>query len=327
MSARPDPRKVRIGLAITVFSGSLVSVQQRINGRLGTELNDVMVASLISFATGLVVVVAVVALRPASRRALPALRLTRPWERLGGLGGASLVAVGAFATPRIGVALLTVGLVAGQTGGGLLVDRVGLGPSGAHPVTARRTLAAVLCLVAVVVSSLGGSVRHADPLLLVSVVAAGVLVSGQQALNGRVRARTGDAPVAVSVNFVTGTVALTAVVVVRAAVGASSLGAFPTDPVLYLGGTIGALFVGVGAIMVRLVGVLRLGLAVIAGQVVGAVLLDLFLPVPGASLSLLTVVGAGLALAPIAVIGRGRDPVSRQPVGRRPSVSLDDRAP
>jgi len=30
------------------------------------------------------------------------------------------------------VALLTVGLVAGQTSGGLVVDRVGLGPGGRH---------------------------------------------------------------------------------------------------------------------------------------------------------------------------------------------------
>lgn len=313
MSPGADARTIRIGLAITVVSGALVSVQQRINARLGTELGDVLVASLISFGTGLVVVLTVVALRPASRRALPALRLTRPWERLGGIGGAALVAVGAFATPRIGVALLTVGLVAGQTGGGLLVDRVGLGPGGAHPVTSRRAFAALLCLVAVLVSSLGGSVRDADPLLLVTVVAAGGLVSVQQALNGRVRARTGDAPVAVSVNFVTGTVVLLAVIVVRSVVGDLDLQPFPTNPGLYLGGTVGALFVGVGAVMVRLVGVLRLGLAVIAGQVVGAVLLDLFLPVAGASLSPLTVVGAVLALAPVLIIGRGVRPDAVRP--------------
>ncbi len=319
MSPAPDPRTVRIGLAITVVSGALVSVQQRINGRLGTELGDVLVAALISFSTGLVVVGAVVALRPASRRALPALRQTRPWERVGGVGGAALVAVGAFATPRMGVALLTVGLVAGQTGGGLLVDKVGLGPGGAHAVTARRAVAAVLCLAAVVVSSLGGSVRDVDPLLLVLVVVAGSLVSVQQALNGRVRVRTGDAPVAVGVNFVTGTVLLTVIVLVRAAVGASSFTGFPSNPGLYLGGAVGALFVAVGAIMVRLVGVLRLGLAVIAGQVTGAVLLDLFLPVDGASLSPLTVVGAVLALAPVLVIGRGVPPAVL-----RPSVAVHD---
>lgn len=314
MSPGPAPRKVRLGLAVTVVSGALVSVQQRINGRLGSELGDALVAALISFSTGLLVVGTVVALRPASRRALPTLRQTRPWERLGGVGGATLVSVGAFAIPRMGVALLTVGLVAGQTGGGLLVDRVGLGPGGSHPVTARRTAAAVLCLAAVVVSSLGGSVRDVEPLLLVMVVAAGTLVSVQQALNGRVRARTGDAPVAVSANFVTGTVLLAAIVVVRAALGASSLSPFPTNPGLYLGGAVGVLFVAVSAIMVRLVGVLRLGLAVIAGQVVGAVLLDLLLPVAGASLSPLTLVGAALALAPVLIIGRGAQPVVRRPV-------------
>lgn len=321
MSARaldtgPDPRQVRVGLVVAGTSGTLISVQQRINGRLGTELGDPLTAALISFSMGLFLMTVVLALRPVSRRRLAAVRRTRPWERLGGAGGASLVAVGALAAPEIGVALLTVGLVAGQVGGGLLVDRVGLGPGGPRPVTGPRLTAGVLCLLAVVVSSLGRTVRDVDPALLLLVVGAGALVSVQQALNGRVKEATGDAPATVLVNFAVGTAALALGLAVHAALGGLSLSAPPTEPYLYLGGAVGVLFVAVAAIVVRLVGVLRLGLAVIAGQLVGAVLLDLVVPVAGASLSPLTLAGSLLALVPVLVVGRGSSV--------RPSVDARD---
>jgi transporter family-2 protein len=97
--------------------------------------------------------------------------------------------VGAAAAPEIGVALLTVGLVAGQTSGGLVVDRLGLAPGGAHGLTLPRIAGALLCLVAVGISVLGEGAREAAPLLLVVVVLAGFAISVQQALNGRVRLR------------------------------------------------------------------------------------------------------------------------------------------
>ena len=55
-------------------------------------------------------------------------------------------------------------------------------------------------------------------------------------------------------------------------------GRFPTEPWLYVGGPIGIVFIALAAAIVRFTGVLLLGLATIAGQIVGAVLLDLVLP-------------------------------------------------
>lgn len=311
VEAPPAPsRTVRLPLAAAAAAGSLVALQQRLNGELTTRLDDALLVAVISFATGLVAVAAVVLARPAARRAL---RLVRdvPWhQRLGGLGGAALVAVGAAAAPEIGVALLTVGLVAGQTTGGLVVDRVGLGPGGSHRLTAPRVLGAALCLVAVGISVLGDEARAASPVLLLLVVIAGLLIAVQQAFNGQVRRTTGHASVATLVNFVVGLTALVLGLALHAALGGLQVASWPGPDEwwLYLGGPMGAAFVAVAAVVVHRLGVLRLGLAVIAGQLVGATLLDVVSPVHGAGLDPLTLVGVVLTFVAVQVSGRAGRP-------------------
>ncbi|MGB8649172.1 MAG: DMT family transporter, partial [Mycobacteriales bacterium] len=218
------------------------------------------------------------------------------WTCLGGLGGASLVAVGATAAPEIGVALLTVGLVAGATVGGLLVDRVGLGPGGHRPITGPRLAGAALCLLAIGISAVEG-LRAASPLLLTLVVVAGCLISGQQALNGRVR-QASDAAVATLVNFVVGTSALLVGLGLAALLGGVHVHHWPSQWWLYLGGPIGASFVALAAVVVHQLGVLRLGLAVTAGQLVGAILLDVRRGVAAT-----TLVAATLTMGAVVVSG------------------------
>lgn len=298
--------RTTLALGAAVASGALVAVQARVNAGLAEDLDDALLAAVLSFLTGLVVVVAVVVARQSSRAGWSLVQQVPWWTRLGGLGGASLVAVGAFAAPRIGVALLTVGLVAGQTTGGLLVDRVGLGPGGRHPLTAPRVAGAALCLVAVLVSALGKGTRDASPLLLVLVVAAGFLISGQQALNGRVRRTTGDAAVATLVNFLIGTAALLAAYALVGALAGWHVRHWPDAAHwwLYTGGPMGATFVAVAAVIVRTLGVLRLGLAVIAGQLLGAILLDITVPAAARGVATATAIGAALTLVAVFVSGR-----------------------
>lgn len=299
-------RTTALALSAAVASGAMVALQQRYNGELKTALGDALLTALVSFGTGLVAVVAVVLSRPSARAAVGRVRDV-PWvQRLGGLGGAALVAVGAAAAPELGVALLSVGLVAGQTSGGLVVDRAGWGPGGSRALTPPRVLGATLCLVAVGISVLGEGARAASPLLVLLIVGAGFLISVQQALNGRVRATTGDAGVATLVNFVVGTVALALGVLVHAAIAGLDVGDWPGPDkwYLYLGGPMGAVFVAIAALVVRQLGVLRLGLAVTAGQLVGALLLDVALPVSGAGVEALTVVGVALTLVAVHVSGR-----------------------
>ena len=308
VSAPPATSRRTTTLALTaaVASGALVAVQQRVNGELKTTLGDALLTALVSFATGLAAVVAVVMTRAPARASLRRVREV-PWvQRLGGLGGACLVLVGAAAAPEIGVALLSIGLVAGQTVGGLVVDRVGMGPGGPRSLSAPRLLGAGLCLLAVGLSILGDGARAASPLLLLLVVAAGLMIAVQQALNGQVKRTTGDAGVATLVNFVIGTAALALGALLSAAFGRLDVSNWPGPEqwYLYLGGPMGAVFVAVAAVVVRTLGVLRLGLAITAGQLVGALLLDLVVPVSDAGVELATVVGIALTLVAVAVSGR-----------------------
>lgn len=76
MTARALPALV--GLPLAVGTGLLIPVQGRINGALGVRLNDGIGAAVVSFTTGLLVMLAVSFSVPAGRaslaRVLPALR-------------------------------------------------------------------------------------------------------------------------------------------------------------------------------------------------------------------------------------------------------------
>ncbi|RLQ03568.1 EamA-like transporter family protein, partial [Micromonospora sp. BL1] len=127
----------------------------------------------------------------------------------------------------------------------------------------------------------------------------------QQAVNGRVRAASGSAMTATLVNFTVGTAALLVTFAVDLAVRGRPAGAFPDEPWLYLGGPLGIVFIALAAALVRFTGVLLLGLATIAGQIVGAVLLDLLLPTAASHPGLDTLLGAALTMVAVLVAAFG----------------------
>ncbi|MGI8681808.1 MAG: DMT family transporter [Mycobacteriales bacterium] len=307
-SLAPAPSRLALpagtAVALTVAGGVLQAGQARVNGAL-EERVGVLPTSLASFGVGLVLLVGLVAASAARRRAVAGVLSGRGrwWWRLGGLGGASVVAVQALGVPLIGVALVSVCLVAGQTVGGLVVDRFGLGPGGAHRLTAARIFGAVLAVLAV---ALGGAGRFSAvrPVLLALLVAAGVLGAAQAAANGQLREVTGDPLVAALVNFVVGFSALGVAALAAMSAGSISTPQWPTSPLLYAGGLGGTAFIAIAAFTVRSLGVLRLTLATVTGQLLGAVVLDLVAPRPGGRLPLATLLAVGLTLLAVAVAGR-----------------------
>ncbi len=291
--------------------GALVAVQTLINGaladRLGTGTRAGVAAAVVSFASGLVLLTAVVVLVPGPRRGLGRLVRAvgrgdlRPWQLGGGLVGAVLVASQGLAAATIGVALFTVAVVAGQTSSGLAVDRIGLGPAGARAVTPTRVIGAVLALVAVglvAVGRLGGA--HALTLgslaLALLPLAAGAGTSWQLAVNGRVSTVTGALPAAWN-NSVVGMALLLALWLVSLA-RPGDLRTFPGPWWSVVGGVIGVVFIASAAALVRVHGVLVLGLCTIAGQVVTSLVLD---AVTGVPLGAWAVGGALLTLAGVLV--------------------------
>ena len=85
-----------------------------------------------------------------------------------------------------------------------------------------------------------------------------------------------------------------------------SLDALPGNPLLYVGGLLGGFVVVVSATAVQTLGVLRLGLAMVAGQTAGALVVDLVAPAPGEAVTAATVIGVVLTMAAVAISGRGR---------------------
>ncbi|WP_279587055.1 DMT family transporter [Amycolatopsis arida] len=300
-------------MALAATSGLAMAAQARINGQLGVELHDGLLAAVISFGGGLLVLllalVVSAGMRTGVRRIAAAVRggSLRPWQCLGGVGGAMFVAGQSVTVGVLGVSLFTVGVVAGQTMSGLAVDRAGLGPAGPQALSRPRVLGGLLTLVAVALSVAGGLDLPGGPdglWLLVLPLVAGALVAVQQAVNGRVGQAAGSPLTAALLNFAVGTAVLVLAWLVSLAVRGGPTG-FPDNPVLYLGGLVGIVFIALAALVVRWTGVLLLGLAAIAGQLVGSVLLDALLPAPGSHLTATTLVGTALALLAVGVAGAG----------------------
>lgn len=299
-------------MSLAAATGMGMAAQGRMNGQLGQELGDALLAAVISFGSGLVLLLAALPLsgrmRTGTSRAVAALRegTLRPWQFLGGLAGALFVIGQSVTIVIMGVAMFTVGVVAGQTVSGLFVDKAGLGPSGRTAPTWPRVAGAVLTLLAVGVA-VAGDLARTDPRqvwLLVFPLVAGAGMAFQQAFNGNVGVVSGSTFTAALVNFVAGTSALVCVWLVSLALGGGPT-AFPAQPVLYLGGLIGVVVIATASLVVPWIGVLVLSLATVTGQLVGSVVLDLLLPSAAGGPRPWTLVGCGLALVAVGLAGTG----------------------
>ncbi|MBN9178849.1 MAG: DMT family transporter [Microbacterium sp.] len=316
-AAAPARLPAAVAIAGAVAVGVLTALQARVNGQLGRQLDDGFVAAVVSFGSGLVVLVMLSAALPSGRRGARALaagirRRTIPWWMLaGGAAGALTVATQGLAVAVIGVSLFTVGVVAGQTLSGLVLDRVGYGPAGVVAVTMPRVAGGALALVAVAISLQGDLLARVPWWMLALPFLAGIGIAWQQATNGRLRQRVGTPLTATLVNFIGGTAILAVAALVHVAlVGTPDV--WPIEPWMYLGGVIGVTYIFLSAALVVHTGVLLLGLGAVAGQLVTAFLLDAAWPAdagPGwlAELAMVVVAGAGVIVAAAPWRQRARD--------------------
>jgi transporter family-2 protein len=127
---------------------------------------------------------------------------------------------------------------------------------------------------------------------------AGFLMSFQQAMNGTATVHYGTPIAATLVNFIAGGALLWVAWLIKLAVAGAG-NPLPAQWWYYLGGPLGCIFIGIGALLVRSLGVLVTGLGMIAGQLLGSLGLDLIVPVPGTVIALPTVLGTVLTLGAI----------------------------
>ena len=232
-------------------------------------------------------------------------RLKR-WQLFGGLSGAFFVASQSSLVQVIGVAIFTVAAVAGQTSAALLVDKAGIGPAGKQPVTLMRIGAAILGIVGVLVSVLGqdSTGQFAFGAVLIS-FAAGALVSTQPALNGQIANHTGQPAAATMVNFIVGFITLVVVYAVAHQVNPQSFNVPPMpweNPVIWLGGPFGVLFVLTASFMAKTLGVFLFTLTSVVGQLSGAILMDVLFPTASTNITWqlllgISITGAAVVLA------------------------------
>jgi transporter family-2 protein len=215
----------------------------------------------------------------------------------------------------IGVAIFTVAAVAGQTSAALLVDKAGIGPAGKQPVTVARIGAAIMGIVGVFVSVLGqdSAGQFAFGAVLIS-FAAGALVSTQPALNGQIANQTGQPAAATMVNFIVGFITLVIVYVVVQQVSPQGFNVPPMpweNPVIWLGGPFGVLFVLTAAFMAKTLGVFLFTLTSVVGQLSGAILMDVLFPTASTNITWQLLLGISITGAAV-VLASGRKKTKTQ---------------
>lgn len=298
----------------SAVAGVLTAIQSRVNGGLSLALGNGYLTAAVSFGSGLLILSLVMLASRSGRAGLGLVReeLRRrhlPWWALaGGACGAFFVLGQGTTAPLLGLALFTVGVVAGQVLGGLLIDRLGIGPSGRIVPTTPRLVGTVLAIVAVILSvvvDLGST--GLTVLFVIVPFIAGALVSWQSAVNGLLRSAAHSAITATFLSFVVGT----SVLVVVAGVSVAVQGwpeTWPSNPLFYSGGFLGVIFIALLATLVRRAGVLLLSMSNVAGQLVAALALEASVPL-AAGVTPWMLAGTVLALIAVgiaAVSGRSR---------------------
>jgi transporter family-2 protein len=296
---------------LAALSGAMIALQARANGELSHRLDNGLQAALVSFSSGLLIILLITPFSPHIKEgirnlqgAIPRKEIAR-WKLLAGALGGSFVAIQTQIVPLIGVAIYSVASIAGQTAMSLVVDRIGLTGGGKKLISPRRVMAAVLTVFAVLVSVWDRI--DANNLSMIAVTAgcvAGAVVGVQRALNGQINEHSHQSFTTSLLNFITGTTFLVILILVGVALGKNELSPLPAGPWwIYTGGVIGVIYIAFTSTIVQHLGVLTFTLFSVGGQLAGSLIIDLVSPTDGVSVSAYLV--TGLAMTYIGVIAGG----------------------
>lgn len=308
--AKLKSRALRLdGLA--ALSGVMIALQARANGELSYRLDNAPQAALVSFSSGLFFITIYAMFSPKIKEGIKRLRSAVrsgeiPKIRLlaGSLGGA-FVALQTSVVPLIGVALYSVASIAGQSAVSLLVDRIGLTGGGVKLISPRRIAAAFITVIAVLVSVIDKlEADNFQLFALLLAVIAGALVGVQRALNGQINEHSQNSYTTSLLNFITGTSFLTLFIIILIALGRVELQPLPIGPWwIYTGGVIGVIYIAATSLIVQHLGVLTFTLFSVGGQLIASLLLDIYSPTQGVSVSWYLV--SGIAMTYIGVLVGG----------------------
>jgi len=308
-----------VGLEIlSALSGLLIAAQSKINGELSFKMGDSLEAAFVSFSTGLLFITLISLTQPKLRLAFKEIFKAvkegqmRPWTLIAGALGASFVAMQTYVVPIAGVALFTVASLAGQTAISLWVDQLGLSGGVKSVITKRRVIAALITVFAVLVSTWDRLPMSNFSVLAIGLALfAGTWVGFQRALNGKINSFSKRAFATAQLNFITGTSFLFSLLLLRSIFTDHSISNFTTAPWwMFLGGSIGVLYIALSSHVVQHLGVLEFTLFSVGGMLIGSLLIDLIFPTPGTVISPYLLIG--IALTYLGVIANGQSRFSRK---------------
>jgi bacterial/archaeal transporter family-2 protein len=137
-----------LALAILpLLAGAASSWQTAMNGRVRQASGGVLPTTFINFVVGTSALVIAFLAWGAPFAPLP----SEPWLYLGGILGMTFIGIAAAIVRVIGVLLLSLGMIAGQIAGAVVIDAVA--PGGAGTPTAATLAGAALTLVAVTIAA------------------------------------------------------------------------------------------------------------------------------------------------------------------------------
>jgi len=305
---------------LAALAGIFVAVQSRANGELAFRLHNSLEAACISFGSGLVILMVVTYFHEGIRRGLRNVidavqsgAIPR-WRLFGGALGGVVIAIQTHIVPLIGVAIYSVSVIAGQTAISLLVDRLGLTGGGKRHISARRITAAVLTVLAVIISVWDRlDAKNLSVIAIVLGVISGGIIGVQRALNGQVNEHSGQSFATTLLNFITGTALLLLLFFGGIMTHHSHLDPLRWSPWwMYLGGATGIVYIAFASTVVQHLGVLTFTLFSVGGQLLGSLLLDVFLPSKGVHVGVYLV--TGIFMTYIGVLANSE----RSGSGRRP---------
>jgi transporter family-2 protein len=306
--------------ALAAISGVMIALQARANGELSHRLDNAPQAALVSFSSGLFFVAIYALVSPSVKAGIIRLRTAvnngdiPRWRLLAGALGGSFVAIQTSVVPLIGVAVYSVASIAGQTATSLIVDRIGLTGGGPKLISPRRVAAALITVFAVVVSVSDKLEAHSFSFIAVALaVAAGALVGVQRALNGQINEHSHESYTTSLLNFITGTSFLVIFILILVSVGRIELQPLPNGPWwIYTGGIIGVIYIAFTSLIVQHLGVLTFTLFSVGGQLFGSLLLDLYAPSQGVSVSWYLVTGIAMTYIGVVVGGARQSRLERK---------------
>ena len=273
-------------------------MQAGISGQLAHELNDGIMAALISNIGG-ALFTGLFLLNPEVRKKGKKLFQDvisgkfAKWQLLGGVAGAVYISTASSTVSIIGTGLFTVVLVASQNMSGIVADRFGWSSGSRKKITPKRSIAAVIGIAAVLLSvtDFQGKILWIP---IAAVVMAGVAVTVQFALNGRVT-KAANSQVSAFINFPMSLITVSITLIVMNLYG-KNWNTWPNQWWLYTAGFLGAVVVYLAAATIRTLGVLLFGLASVAGQLITSIALDVILPNANINVGWALISGAGLML-------------------------------